>query len=215
MVFYPSHIQKAHKYTDFQSIFTSQIHFIQSTPCFPREKSFFNDHLEFEMSLYGDMELTNCMTMGYRISPSPTFLIQLKSKPLDEAVYFRPISFSRLPRCWIYLFCSLFRAQISLIFVCWWSLGPAGQLILELPQNLRVVSHGAAVVPKSWAAGRRAGIWTSWNEPCTYNYGQVTLEATAQALGQCSKALIRDRLELSLTHAETSLPKHWFNSLSW
>lgn len=60
--------------------------------------------------------------------------------------------------CGIYLFCSLFGAEISLILVCRRSLGPAGQLVLELPQDLGMVCHGAAVVPKRGAAGGGVGV---------------------------------------------------------
>lgn len=86
--------------------------------------------------------------------------------------------------CGIYLFCSLFGAQISFILVCRRSLGPAGQLVLELPEDLCVVGHGAAVVPEGGAAGGRAGVWAPWKDSMVknvkFNYCKVILEQTAQ-----------------------------------
>lgn len=108
----------------------------------------------------------------------------------------KAISPSCPPCCPIYLFCSLFWAHVSFVLVCWWSLGPASQLILELPEHLCIVCHGTAVVPESWAAGRRAGIWTSWKNSLNSHVEILPSHSGSKStgtLGHYVKALIRDR----------------------
>lgn len=161
-VLYPSDIQNTQLNRCVSSQFLCYKYILSKISLPLQGRNHFTTIIYIPLHWHGILKAAGCKCYRIsRISLSQT-LLELKFKPLDEAVYFRGLLLSWLPCCWIYLLCSLLWAQISFIFVCWWSLGPASQLILELPQNLGIVSHGTAVVPKGWAAGRRAGIWTSW-----------------------------------------------------
>lgn len=100
--------------------------------------------------------------------------------------------------------------------MCWWSLGPASWLILELSQHLCIVCHGTAVVPKSWAAGRRAGIWTSWNDLFIKQSCKIIAKEFWKQQHRQYISILRLWQETQTwtamnTYTKVSLYKHWFH----